>query len=109
MPQFAPRYPDRIFELIARLDDERRPLAEVARSVGDAAQAEGLTRPSPVHLRRLLADLRAQRRDDGEIRDAALETVIRIATGRIPDPLTVHRPVERAIERAELRARRRAG
>lgn len=109
MPPFAPRYPDRVFELIERLDDESAPLAEIARRVGDAAQAEGLTRPSPVHVRRLLSELRAQRRDDREIRDAALETLTRIATGRVPDPFTVHRPVERAMEQAELRARRRRG
>jgi hypothetical protein len=60
-----------------------------------------------VHVRALLAELREQRRDDREIREAALETLGRIATGRVPDPFTIHRPVVRAVEQAELRARRR--
>lgn len=107
MPRFAPRYPDRLFELIEKLDDESHSLAEIARRVGAAADAEGITRPSPVHVRALLRELRELRRDEREIRDAALETLGRVATGRVFDPFQVHRPVERAIEEAELRARRR--
>jgi hypothetical protein len=107
VPRFAPRYPDRLYRLIEQLDDESLSLAEVARRVGSAAEREAITRPSPVHVRALLGELRTQRRDDREIREAALETLGRIATGRVPDPFTIHRPVERAVEQAELRARRR--
>ena len=109
MPHFAPRYPQRLFELIEKLDDERLPLAEIVRRVGSAAEVEGLTRPSPVHVRRLLVDLRERRRDERAIREAALDLVERVATGRVADPFTVHRPLERAIEQADLRARRRRG
>ena len=107
MTRFAPRYPDRLYRLIEQLDDESLSLAEVARRVGAAAEREAITRPSPVHVRALLAELREQRRDDREIRDAALETLGRIATGRVPDPFTVHHQVVRAVEQAEVRARRR--
>jgi hypothetical protein len=102
----APRYPNRLFELIEKLDDVDLSLAEVARRVG-AAEREGITRPSSVHVRALLGELRAQRRDEREIRDAALEAVGRIVTAQVPDPRTIHLPVERALERANRRAWRR--
>jgi hypothetical protein len=105
--RFAPRYPHRLFELIETLDNDGLSLAEVVRRIGAAAEHEGITRPSPVHVRALLSELREQRRDDREIRAAAVETLARVATGRVPDPFQIHRPVERAIEQAELRARRR--
>jgi hypothetical protein len=47
VPRFASRYPDRLYELIERLDGESLPLAEVARRIGSAAEAEGITRPEP--------------------------------------------------------------
>jgi hypothetical protein len=96
-----------LYELIEQLDDEALSLAEMTRRIGSAADAEGITRPSPVHVRRLLASLREFRRDEREIRDAVRETIGRVATGRVPDPFTVHRPAQRAIEQAELRALRR--
>ena len=75
MHRFAPRYPDRLFRLIEQLDNERLSLAEATRSISAAAQAEGLTRPSPVHVRRLVGELRQLREDERELRRAAVEAV----------------------------------
>ena len=104
MSRFAPRYPDRLFELIETLDDEKLSLAEVARRVGTAAVREGITRPSAVHVRALLAELRAIRRDERELRAADVEA-FRKAFGPIAgDPWLVQ---QRAQERVGERARRR--
>lgn len=107
MPRFAPRYPDRLFALIEKLDDENVSLAEVARRVGAAADREGITRPSPVHVRALLADLRRLRQDEREIRAAGLEALSRVASQRAPSPWEIQRAMLRADERVEERARRR--
>jgi len=108
VPCFAPRYPDGLYRLIEELDDETLTLAEVARRIGDAAQGAGMIRPSPVHVRRLLAELRELRRDEREIRAAGLEALGRLAAGRPSDRTEPLRTVLRARERVELRARRRA-
>lgn len=108
MPRFAPRYPDRLYELIEQLDDESLSLAEVARRIGSAADAEEITRPSPVHVRRLLASLREFRRDDREIRAAGLEALGQVLGPRAANPWVIQRAMLRAEGRVEVRARRRA-
>jgi hypothetical protein len=108
VPRFAPRYPDRLYELIERLDDEALSLAEVTRRIGSAADAEGITRPSPVHVRRLLASLREFRRDDREIRSAGMEALGQVVGTRAANPWVIQRALLRAEERVEVRARRRA-
>jgi hypothetical protein len=107
VPRLAPRYPQRLFDLIEELERDDLSLAEVVRRVGAAAQAEGITRPSPAHVRRLVTELREIRRDEQAIRDALLDAAGRVATGRVADPHTLHVPVVRALEQAEVRARRR--
>ena len=107
MPPFAPRYPDELYQLLERIDDERLTLAEIARRVGDAAQAAGMTRPSPVHVRRLVAELRRLRDGNREVRRAAVEAATRSITYRAPHPYEVEEAAARARERIELRERRR--
>jgi hypothetical protein len=108
VPRFAPRYPDRLYELIERLDDESLSLAEVARRIGSAAEAEGITRPSPVHIRRLLTSLREFRRDDREIRAAGMEALGQVLGARAANPWVIQRALLRAEECVEVRERRRA-
>jgi hypothetical protein len=105
VPRFAPRYPDRLYELIERLDDERLSLAELVRRIGDAAACEGLVRPSPPHVRRLLSEQRARRADDREVRQAALDALHELAAGN-PRGLDLIERVDRARERIEERERR---
>ncbi|HEX6700974.1 MAG TPA: hypothetical protein VF101_09615 [Gaiellaceae bacterium] len=58
----APRYDSRIVDAVRRLDTREEALAEVCRRIGEAAWELELTRPSYVHLRRLLLEKR--RRED---------------------------------------------
>jgi hypothetical protein len=58
----APRYDSRLLDALRALDDRTEPLAAVCRRVGELAWRLGLTRPSYVHLRRLLVEER--RRQD---------------------------------------------
>jgi hypothetical protein len=106
VPQFAPRYPDRLFRLLEKLDDESLSLAEVTRRVGEAATSEGLTRPSVPHVRALLAELRRRRADEREVRAAALDALRRVGT-RNASPWAIQVAALRAAERVEERARRR--
>jgi hypothetical protein len=106
VPSFAPRYPDRLYELIERLDDERLSLAEVVRRVGSAATEERLVRPSPPHVRRLLSEQRRRRADDRAVRQAALDSLHDLIAGD-PRGLNVLERVDRARERVEERERRR--
>ena len=84
--RFAPRYDDRLLDLIRRLDDRSVPMAEVVRRVGAAAERLGIARPSYAHVRRLLHVERAKR-------DAILEVVRDIErdvrTGRLVDAYEV--------------------
>ena len=107
MLRFAPRYPERILELIEQLDDEALPLAEVARLVGAAAELEGLIRPSPVHVRRLVSELRRIRADEREIRQAAWDALTRPLPYAPGNPYDVEEAARAARERVERRARRR--
>jgi hypothetical protein len=60
----APRYDARICELAAALDDPGEPMAETCRRVGAMAESLGLFRPSYPHLRRFLAEKRANERGE---------------------------------------------
>jgi hypothetical protein len=106
MPEFAPRYPDRLYRLIEKLDDESLSLAEVTRRVAEAATREGITRPSVPHVRALLAALRCRRADEREVRAAALGALREVAT-RGASPWEIQVAALRAAERVEERARRR--
>ena len=101
----APRYPARLLRLIETIDDERLSLAEIARRVGAAAEHAGIIRPSPVHVRALVAELRERRRDETEIRRAAVDALVDFAT-RNPNPHAALEAVDRVRERVEERGRR---
>ena len=108
MPPAAPRYPDTLLALIEVLDDESVSLAEVARRVGDAAERARIVRPSPVHVRRLVARRRELRREERELRQAAVEALIDLEIGRNPNPFAIVERVERAREQIERRAASRS-
>jgi hypothetical protein len=52
--RYAPRLSHRLVTVVDRLDDERLPIAEVARRVGREADRLGLTRPSYERIRQLV-------------------------------------------------------
>jgi hypothetical protein len=102
----APRYSDRLLGMIEALDDEELTLAEVARRVGAAAERGGLTRPSPVHVRALLGELRLQREEDREAARAAWEEMTRRLPYAPGNPYDAERAAERARQRVRERRRR---
>lgn len=104
----APRYPDRLLWLLEELDDDLITLAEMVRRVGEAAQAEGITRPSPAHVRRLVAELRLLRAEEREVRRATLETIAGTLPYRLPTPLELGTARDRARERARADGARRS-
>lgn len=71
----APRYDVRLLRALSRLDDRSRPIAETCRRLGEVADALGLTRPSYVHVRRIVVAERA-RRD-------AVRALVDLTVGRI--------------------------
>jgi hypothetical protein len=97
----APRYPERLLGMLEALDDEELTLAEVARRVGAAAERSGITRPSPVHVRALLAELRLRRAEDREARRAAFAEL----TGPLPYAIGNAYEAETAAARARERVR----
>jgi len=70
MPAAAPRYDTCILDAIRRLDDRRHPIAETCRRVGTYAEKNGLTRPSYVHVRRIVIAERERAREAAEARAA---------------------------------------
>jgi hypothetical protein len=80
----APRYPAALLDAIGRLDDEGVPIAEVCRRIGDHAGELGLTRPSYVHLRRLVRASRERQAAVAELRDQVIADAM---AGRVTNPL----------------------
>ena len=107
MVAIAPRYPDRLLGMIEALDDEGMSLAEVARRVGAAAERSGITRPSPVHVRALAAELRWQREEDRAARRAAFEEMTRRLPYAIGNAYEAEAATYRARRRMRARDRRR--
>ena len=101
MVAIAPRYPERLLGIIEALDDEQLTLAEVARRVGAAAERAGVTRPSAVHVRALVAELRLRREEDREARRAAFEEMTR----RLPYTIGNAYDADAAAQRARARVR----
>jgi hypothetical protein len=64
----APRYSMRILDAASALDDRGESIAEICRRVGQFAEAQGLTRPSYVHLKRII---KQNRRREDEVREIA--------------------------------------
>jgi hypothetical protein len=83
MVPLAPRYDARIVSALRALDDPKEPMAEICRRVGDVASRLGLTRPSYVHVRRLLLAERTRRAIIRAVTDAV---VWRLAVGLLADP-----------------------
>jgi hypothetical protein len=98
--RFAPRYEDRIFDLLVALDDRTVPVAEVNRRVGDAAERLGLIRPSYVHLRRILLAERdrqdAEQARRAEVRRILADSGTRFLVGLRVDAYEVADRIERA-------------
>ena len=93
--------------MIEALDDEELTLAEVARRVGAAAERAGILRPSPVHVRALVAELRLQREEDREARRAAFEEMTRRLPYAIGNAYDAEAAATRARARVRARQRRR--
>ena len=89
MVRIAPRYDERILEAVRSLDDRAEPMAEICRRVASAAERLGLTRPSYVHVRRLLRAER-ERQDDERERRKELEKIV----GDVVEGLLVGRGVD---------------
>jgi hypothetical protein len=82
----APRLSPRLLDVLRRVDDGRRPIAEVWREVGAAAERLGLPRPSYERVRLLVKEERRRRAVPGTAEvlvDIALRT-------RPPDALLDH-------------------
>ncbi|HEY7792568.1 MAG TPA: hypothetical protein VIA10_01025 [Gaiellaceae bacterium] len=105
MVRIAPRYPERLLGIIEALDDEDLTLAEVARRVGNAAERASIVRPSPVHVRALVAEQRLKREEDREARRAAFHEMTRRLPYTIGNAYEAEAAADRA--RAQVRARRR--
>jgi hypothetical protein len=82
----APRYSARIPDLIRALDDRSESIAEIARRVCAAAEKSGLTRPSYVHLRRLIHE---ERRRQDDFRELSGEVAIDLVRGVRIDPYDI--------------------
>ena len=107
----APRYDPRILEALRVLDDRRVPIAETCRRVGTAAERLGLTRPSYVHLRRILLAIRDEE-DAARERRQAIREVLRDGATHLLTGGSVAYIIDldddlAAIERGELGRRRR--
>jgi hypothetical protein len=84
----SPRISPRLIAQLERLDDERVPVAEVYRRVGEAADRLGLTRPSYERVRELVRDARRRRRFAApSTADVLADVVLRV---RPPDALADH-------------------
>jgi len=98
----APRYDPLILEAARRLDDDRLPIAETCRRVGQVAHRLGLPRPSYVHLRRIV---KAERLRAREIEGVFAEVLGDALAGK---SIRLGAALERAGE-ADARARLRRG
>ncbi len=100
MIPIAPRYDARICELAAALDDPAEPMAETCRRVGAVAESLGLFRPSYAHLRRFLAEKRAQDRAErarrAELRRIATDVYLDTMRGYRVNPYEVASRVQDA-------------
>ena len=72
--------------MLQALDDRSEPIAEIARRIGAAAEAAGLTRPSYVHLRRLIQE---ERRRQDELREFLGDVSSDLVRGLRIDPYEI--------------------
>ena len=85
MPNAAPRYHPKLLELIVALDDDTQPIAETCRRAGDAAERLGLSRPSYVHVRRIVVAERAARRRRKKLREPLVDAAVITFAGGSPN------------------------
>jgi hypothetical protein len=99
----APRYGFRLLEAIRILDDRTVTIAEVTRRVGRAAEHFGVTRPSYVHVRRLVLANRIREDENHaraeELRTIAVDVASDVLVGRLVDVYEVADRVREARER----------
>ena len=100
MPSSAPRYDERILAAARALDDERQPIAEICRRVGRECDRLGLTRPSYVHLRRIIRAERERREALSEVRH---ELVEQLFSGRAPNIAKARAQAREAAATGQLR------
>ena len=86
MPSAAPRIDSRLVAALGRLDDDRIPIAEVNRRVGEVALRFGLTKPSYEQVRTLVHRRRA-RSGGPTTGEVLLDIMLRT---RPPDALVEH-------------------
>jgi hypothetical protein len=80
----APRYSEVLLDAIGKLDSGDVSIAETCRRICDHADELGLTRPSYVHLRRLVHASRDRKAAIAELRSEILADA---ASGRVTNPL----------------------
>jgi hypothetical protein len=83
----APRYDSRILEAVRALDDRDEPMAETVRLVGRVAAELGLPKPSYVHLRRYIRELR----EEEAFRRARRREIAKILLDTYEDAMTSRR------------------
>ena len=100
MVELAPRYDPRILEAVRALDDRHQPMAETVRRVGRVAAELGLPKPSYVHLRRYILELRfeqeVERARRQEIVKILLDTYEDAMNSRLIDPWLVEERIRDA-------------
>jgi len=98
--ELAPRYDPRILQAVRALDDRGEPMAEIARRVGRVAAELDLPKPSYVHLRRYIIELReeqdAERSRRKEIAHILLDTYEDAMNSRRIDPWLVEERIREA-------------
>jgi hypothetical protein len=82
----APRFDRRILDLMRALDDRNESMAEICRRVGQGAEQLGLTRPSYVHLRRII---KAERARQDALREIANDVARDLMRGFLVDAYEV--------------------
>jgi hypothetical protein len=89
----APRYDPRLVAALVDLDDRSLPIAEICRRLGDVAVSIGVSRPSYVHVRRLVRAKRdyedLEREERNALRSIAGDVVANLVLGRSVDPYDV--------------------
>ena len=90
MVLLAPRISPKLIAALARVDDERVPIAGTWRRVGAAADRLGLPRPSYNRIRVLVHELRRRRR-----RSEPVDVVLAVGVRMRPPRLRVARTVRR--------------
>jgi hypothetical protein len=98
--RIAPRYDERILDAVLALDDSGQPLAEISRRIAAHVEQLGITRPSYVHLRRLILAARERederRRRNKELLQIAADVYTDATLGKLVDAYEVAERVREA-------------